>query len=95
MSDQVVVFVRLLHEGTDVWRPVKATQVSDGLYQLTGKQESEDRWEFGPGSLVRCALKTFSDGASGLVARGSQKVTPSAELQFPGRWGEHLCGCAA
>ena len=70
MSDQLIVYVRLLDEGTEVWRPVSASRASEGVYRLTGKQEPEERWEFDPGSLVRCAPKTFSDGRSGLVATG-------------------------
>jgi hypothetical protein len=52
MSDQLVVYVRLLDEGT-----VSASCDSEGAYRLTGKQDPGERWEFGPGSLVRCAPK--------------------------------------
>jgi hypothetical protein len=65
MSDQLVVYVRLLDEGT-----VSASCDSEGAYRLTGKQDPGERWEFGPGSLVRCAPKTFSDGTSGLAVTG-------------------------
>jgi len=31
---EAVVYVRLLDEGTDVWRPVRATALPDGTFRL-------------------------------------------------------------
>ncbi len=51
------IYVRLLDEGTDAFRPTLADRTSDGFYRLrpTEDYDSEDeRWEFLPGQVVRC-----------------------------------------
>jgi hypothetical protein len=66
-----MVYVRLLNEGIDVWRPVSATQLSDGTYRLLeppGYDPEVETWEFPPHSIVRCAPKRFSDGEESSVA---------------------------
>lgn len=65
------IYVRLLDEGTDVWRPVVATELSDGTFRLAepdGYDPKVEVWEFPPHTRVRCALKRFFDGTEGLVA---------------------------
>ena len=61
------VYVRLLDEGTDVWRPVAATAQGDGTYVLAEAQISEEKWEFPPGSRVTVKEKVF-EGKVELVA---------------------------
>ena len=68
MPSQLEVFVRLVGEGTPVWRPVPAVHVSDGMYRLGGAQTPDEQWEFEPGTVVRCAQRRFSDGTEGLAA---------------------------
>jgi hypothetical protein len=68
---EVVVYVRLLDEGTDVWRPVRATALLDGTFRLLepdGYDPNAETWEFPPLTKVRCVAKKFTDGAEGLVA---------------------------
>src|SRR5271165_5317588 len=36
---EAVVYVRLLDEGTDVWRPARATALPDGTFQLLARAE--------------------------------------------------------
>jgi hypothetical protein len=62
------VFIRLLDEGTDVWRPIQATNRGGGEYLLLGTAPTDENWEFGPGDLVRCVPRRFADGTEGLVA---------------------------
>jgi hypothetical protein len=62
------IFVALLDEGTDVWRPVQAELVEGSLYRIIGPAPEDELWEFTPGSLVRCREKVFSGGERGLVA---------------------------
>jgi hypothetical protein len=52
------VYVRLLDEGTDVWRPVLATPLGD-MYRLEGPKPDDERWQFEPGALVRCTERRF------------------------------------
>ena len=49
------VYVRLLNEGTNVFRPVSAIQIDAGLYQLEGfdiYDPDDEEWEFLPGTVV-------------------------------------------
>jgi hypothetical protein len=62
---EVVVYVRLLDEGTDVWRPVRARALPDGTFWLlepNGYDPNAETWEFPPLTKVRCATKKFTDG---------------------------------
>jgi hypothetical protein len=58
-----IVYVRLLEEGTDVHRPVPAEQISSEVFVL-GSQEvpSDEVWEYSPGTRVKVAMKTLSEG---------------------------------
>jgi hypothetical protein len=72
---EAVVYVRLLDEGTDVWRPARATALSDGTFRLLepdGYDPNAEKWEFPPLTKVRCVTRKFTDGGEGLaaVARG-------------------------
>lgn len=58
----------LLNEGTDVWRPVEATQLSTDTYRVEGEMPADEEWAFAPGSVVRGVPKTFNDGHVGTVA---------------------------
>lgn len=67
MSD--VVYMPLLDEGTECWRPVHAHRVSSDIYEIAAGDESDDeRWVYPSGSRVRCREHVFSDGKVGLVA---------------------------
>ena len=68
---EVVVYVRLLDEGTDVWRPVHASALPDGTFRLRepdGYDPDSERWEFPPPTKVRCVTRKFKDGGEALVA---------------------------
>jgi hypothetical protein len=47
------IYVKLLDEGTDVWRPVAAEMIDDSIYRLVGEQADGETWEFEAGSMVR------------------------------------------
>ena len=64
----VLIYVALLDEGADVWRPVKAEVRGEGCYRITGEQPDDEEWRFKPGSVVRCKEHRFQDGSLGLVA---------------------------
>lgn len=51
------VLVRLLDEGTTVYRPVWAARVTAGVYRLETRADydpGDETWEFPPGSAVVC-----------------------------------------
>ena len=62
------VYVALLDEGVEVWRPADAEPLGDGLYRLTGPVPDTEIWRFPLGSVVHCEPRTFEDGNSDLVA---------------------------
>jgi hypothetical protein len=57
------LYVELLVEGVDVWRPVEADRESDGVVRLPSDAPEGKTWAFAPGSRVRCECRDF-----GLVA---------------------------
>lgn len=56
------IFMPLLNEGVDVWRPVDATHVSSDTYRIEGAIPDHEDWAFAPGSVVRCERKMLSRG---------------------------------
>jgi hypothetical protein len=56
------IYVELLDEGVDVWRPVEATVEADGAFRLPDHAPRDEAWRFPPGSVVRCERKLLSDG---------------------------------
>jgi hypothetical protein len=59
------LYVALLDEGIDVWRPTQAEKLPDGSYKLlpTPDYDPEDeKWEFPPGSQVIAERKQLSSG---------------------------------
>jgi hypothetical protein len=64
------IYVALLDEDVDTWRPVEARHEGDDHYRIISKNEDpeDERWEFQSGDLVRCKSRVFSGGSSGLVA---------------------------
>lgn len=70
MNDSSIVYVRLLGEGTEVFRPTPATLVSGSTYRLVAPpdyDQEDEKWEFCPGSVVLCEPKTL-EGDRVLVA---------------------------
>ena len=66
-----IVYVRLLEEGTDVWRPVAAKRLPDGSFELEepeGYDPEDEAWEFPPLARVKCTTRRFADGEARLTA---------------------------
>ena len=67
--DVATIYVALLDEAVEVWRPVEAAHEGEDRYRiLSTNADPEEQWEFQQGELVRCRVKTFSGGGSGWVA---------------------------
>jgi hypothetical protein len=62
------IYMPLLNEGVDVWRPVEATPISSDTYRVEGEMPAGEEWAFAPGVVVRCKPKTLSGGEAGLTA---------------------------
>jgi len=69
-TDRVTIYVRLLDEGTTVYRPASAVAEGPATYRLAateGYDPEDEHWEFPPGSLVRAERRQL-DGDEVLVA---------------------------
>ena len=70
VGDPVTIFVALLDEGVDVWRPVQARPLDQGQFRIIGLEADieDETWQFPAGSIVKCEKKLFGDGTSGMTA---------------------------
>jgi len=62
------IYVRLLNEGVDVYRPVKAIEIDSNTYKIEGDHVSAykndlEEWEFRKNDVVRCEYKYLQEGA--------------------------------
>jgi hypothetical protein len=60
MSNRTTVYIALLDENVDVWRPVQAEHVGGDLYRLAGERPDDEVWPFSPGDVVRCQIRNLS-----------------------------------
>ena len=76
----VTIYVSLLDEGTDMWRPVSAEHVRNNIYRITGgPPDDTEGWpQFAPGDTVRCRHQTLN-GCLCLVA---YKKQPNPDRTF-------------
>jgi hypothetical protein len=65
------IYMPLLDEGTDVWRPVDGEPLAGSGYRILGSMPEDERWAFQPGTIVRCEWRTFADGTGGMTVLGS------------------------
>lgn len=71
------VYVKLLDEGTDVWRPVPAQRLAPKLCRLTDdptQKPDDEVWQFELGAVVRCEYRTLSEGNCLVAIEQSEKV---------------------
>lgn len=61
---KVTIYMRLLDEDLEVYRPVQAIAMNEGVYKILDADydPSAEQWEFIPGTLVCCKNKKTSDG---------------------------------
>lgn len=64
MNDVQEIYVLLLGEAVEVWRPVKAIYIKDNIYKIIEQyyNREDEKWEFEPGEIVHCELTRTSDG---------------------------------
>jgi hypothetical protein len=58
------IFVSLLDEAVDVWRPVRAEHLHDKVYRIVEQpyEREIESWQFEPGDEVVCESTESSDG---------------------------------
>jgi hypothetical protein len=71
MSEATEIFVDLLDEGVDVWRPVQAEHLQGNIYEIVEQpyDREAESWQFEPGAEVICEMVDSSDGKILAAAR--------------------------
>lgn len=79
MNEQDTIYVALLDEGIDVWRPVAARRLSSDRYLILDQDYDPaiERWEFEPGTVVRCRAAD-RDGGQILIASEAARQTAAS-----------------
>lgn len=70
-KEQHIIYIRLLGEGTEVFRPVSAFNVGECIYVISDLETSDqddEIWEFEPGTTVAVEPRILSPGGEVLVA---------------------------
>ena len=64
LENTETIYVRLLDEAVDVWRPVTAETLDGGRYRIISENTDPDdeKWEFETGDVVHCVEKELMDG---------------------------------
>ena len=72
------IYVALLNEGTDVWRPVQALRRANGVFEIVSRNDDPESeyWQFSPGSLVRCIERDLAHGPSLVAVEMIAPTTP-------------------
>lgn len=70
MTQVWTIYVKLLEEGVECWRPVDAVMIRPGVFRIVSAQPDpqDERWEFGSGQDVACEERKFDGGECHLVA---------------------------
>jgi hypothetical protein len=61
-SNRIEIYIELLDEGTDTWRPAMAEDLGNGLYKVLPTPDYDpevETWEFLPGAIVRLKEMTL------------------------------------
>jgi hypothetical protein len=59
------IYIRLLQEDTEVARPTQGVEIGNGLFQILATPDydpHDEKWEFLPGSVVRCESRQSPQG---------------------------------
>src|SRR5438552_6999989 len=64
---ETTIYMPLIGEGIECWRPVRAVPVSADIFEVANKLSENESWAFAPFFRVRCRNKVFADGQTGLV----------------------------
>ena len=70
MTQVQTIYVQLLDEAVECWRPVEAVMVRPGVFRIVSPPPDprHERWEFDSGQEVACEERAFADGERQLVA---------------------------
>ncbi len=82
-TETITIYMPLLNEGTDVWRPVTTERLRhNNTFRIVGPQSAGEEWAFAAGRVVAGEPHRFDDGTHGIAA---------AALPLIARRGVHHC----
>lgn len=92
-SPTETIYVRLLDEGTNVWRPTQGRKVGLMTYEVLATSDYDpqgEQWEFAPGRIVKCGWQPKSGGPALIatepaVAPPDLRARPRSVVEFVGR----------
>ena len=70
------IYIPLLNEGVDVWRPAPAISLGNDIFQVLKTADYDvagEDWQFPPGTSVRCAIEV-KEGEKILVAKETVRI---------------------
>ena len=56
-TDIEEIYIPLINEGTDVWRPAKGRRIKDLIFEVLCPDDYDsmnEDWQFKPGNIVKC-----------------------------------------
>jgi hypothetical protein len=58
------IYVALLNENIDVWRPIKAQRLQANVYRIVSQpyDTTIETWQFVPGDIVQCEMVRMHEG---------------------------------
>lgn len=64
MNKVIELYVGLLDEAIEVWRPVLAEHIEDSRYRILEQEyfREIETWQFDPGDIVECETVKSSNG---------------------------------
>jgi hypothetical protein len=76
MTATAIIYVRLLDEVVDVWRPVQAVDLGAGRYRIVEQPYEADieTWQFVPGNEVECEVVAMYEGPALTAVRTSRPI---------------------
>ncbi|WP_230531010.1 hypothetical protein [Microvirga roseola] len=70
IKNEITIYVRLIGEGTDVWRPVRAEQITTDKYCILEEcVPPGETWEFQPGDVVKVRKHIGQSGEFPVASR--------------------------
>jgi hypothetical protein len=64
MTKLVQIYVALIGENINVWRPIQAEHLDGNLHRIVNQQYDREieSWQFKPGEVVECEIVESSNG---------------------------------
>ena len=74
----ITIYIELLNEATECWRPVQSEHLGGDLYRIVDKPPDDEVWPFATGEIVKCEPRDLQFGGRELVAYERAASEPQA-----------------